>query len=65
MDPMHNLLLGSAKHIMNLWVNNDIITRTDFDKIQDIVDSFVVPNDVGRIPYRIGSGFSGFKADQW
>ena len=50
---------------MNLWVSNDIITRTDFDKIQEIVDSFVVPNDVGRIPYRIGSGFSGFKADQW
>ena len=50
---------------MNLWVTNEVIAQADFDKIQEIIDSFTVPNDVGRIPYRIGSGFSGFKADQW
>ena len=44
-----------------MWVTNEIITQTDFDKIQEILDSFTISNDVGRIPYCIGSGFSGFK----
>ena len=35
--------------------------------IQQRVDSFVSPNDVGRIPSgsKITSGFSGFTAEQW
>lgn len=64
-DPMHNLLLGTAKHMMNTWIESSLLSRNDFDNIQHCVDSFCLPNDVGRIPYRIGSGFSGFKADQW
>ena len=53
-DPMHNLL-GTAKHIVNVWVTNEIITGADFDKIQEIVDSLTILNDVGRIPCRGGS----------
>lgn len=64
-DPMHNLLLGTAKHVMNLWIKENIITSNQFDEIQKSVDSFSVPNDVGRIPYKISSGFSSFTADQW
>ena len=64
-DPMHNLLLGTAKRMMNIWITFELISPSDFDNIQKCVDSFLLPNDVGRIPYRIGSGFSGFKADQW
>ena len=64
-DPMHNLLLGTSKHVMNVWVANEILTQADFDKIQKVVGSFSVPNDIELISYRIGSGFSGFKADQW
>ena len=63
-DPMHNLVLGTLKHVMNVWVANEILTQADFDKIQEVVDSFSVPNDIELISYRIGSGFSGFKADQ-
>ena len=33
--------------------------------VQSTVDSFITPSDVGRIPARIASGFSGFTADQW
>ena len=50
---------------MNVWVANEILTQADFDKIQEVVDSFSVPNGIEHIPYHIGSGFNGFKADQW
>ena len=64
-DPMHNLLLGSAKHVMNVWLKLGLISDKQFDDVQDTVNSFCLPNDVGRIPYKISSGFSSFKADQW
>lgn len=64
-DPMHNVLLGSAKHIVVLWKENGIIQNTHFTFVQDIVDKFVTPADVGRIPRKISSGFASFTADQW
>lgn len=63
-DPMHNVL-GSAKHIVVLWKENGIIQNTHFTFVQDIVDKFVTPADVGRIPRKISSGFASFTADQW
>ena len=65
-DPMHNLFLGSAKYLKkSILVNHKIITESDFSIIQDLVDSIVVPSDIGRIPYKISSGYSSFTADQW
>ena len=45
-DPMHNLYLGTAKHMMkNVWLNekNDFISDEDFQRIQELVDSMTVP----------------------
>lgn len=42
-----------------------LLTAVEFEKIQEKVDSFIVPDDIGRIPSKIASGFSGFTADQW
>ena len=64
-DPMHNLLLGTAKHITELWKTNSILSSKEFCLIQEKVNSFVSPADIGRIPSKISSGFSGFTADQW
>lgn len=64
-DPMHNVLLGSAEHIVVLWKENGIIQNTHFTFVQDIVDKFVTPADVGCIPRKISSGFASFTADQW
>lgn len=64
-DPMHNLLLGTAKHMLSVWKTRGILDQHHFDLIQQKVDSFVTPHDVGRIPSRIASGFAGFTADQW
>ena len=64
-DPMHNILLGSAKHIMMLWKESGMIADDHFASIQGTVDKFVTPADIGRIPHKISSGFSSFTADQW
>ena len=64
-DPMHNLFLGSAKHVMQVWVDKGILTKKHFHEIEKIVSKFKTPQDVGRLPLKISSGFSGFTADQW
>lgn len=67
-DPMHNLYLGTAKHMMkNVWLKerNEFISDEDFERIQELVDSMTVPQDIGRIPGKISCSFSGFTADQW
>lgn len=67
-DPIHKIYLGTAKHMMkNVWLNekNDFIRDEDFQRIQELVDSMTVPQDIGRIPGKISCSFSGFKADQW
>ena len=70
-DPMHNLFLGTAKHMMkNIWLkNNDgtgtLLSNSDLIKIQERVDSCIVPGLMGRIPRKIAANFSSFKADEW
>ena len=61
-DPMHNLLLGTAKHCIDV---TGVLSSGQLQAIQSKVDSFSCPNDVGRIPYKIQSSFAGFTADQW
>lgn len=62
---MHNILLGSAKRTIVMWKAMGILTESNSNHIQKIVDKFITPRDVGRIPYKIASGFSSFTADQW
>ena len=64
-DPMHNLLLGTAKYILGVWKELGFLSSNNFSEIQHLVDSFVAPADIGRIPLKIASGFSDFTADQW
>ena len=64
-DPMHNLFLGIAKHMIESWKKLGILSHADFQCIQEKVNSFVTPNDIGRIPLKILSGFSRFTADQF
>ena len=67
-DPMHSLYLGTAKHMMkNVWLKerNEFISDEDFERIQELLDSMTVPQDIGRIPGKISCSFSGFTADQW
>ena len=65
-DPMHNLYLGSAKHVLKaIWIEKYILSYADFGLVQRRVDKCCVPSDMGRIPHKIVSGFSSFTADQF
>lgn len=63
-DPMHNLLLGTAKHMLAIWSDMKLLDQKQLRTIQSNVDSFITPSDIGRIPGKIASGFSGFTAEQ-
>ena len=64
-DPMHNLLLGTAKHDMETWIDCGVLTKAAIQNIQSTVESIHARVDVGRIPSKISCNFAGFKADQW
>lgn len=61
-DPMHNLFLGSGKHMLVVWKKQELVDPSQYVAIQEFADSLSVPSDVGRTPQKIESGFSGFKA---
>ncbi len=64
-DPMHNLFLGTAKHVMESCLEASILTAADLQKVQERVDAVNVPTNMGRIPAKIAKSFSGFTAEQW
>lgn len=51
--------------LKTVWLEREIISSQDCAVIQDRVDRFVVPSDIGRIPHTIFSGFASFTADQF
>ena len=64
-DSMHNLLLGTAKHMFHKRTEDGLLKQPDLKTIQEHIDELVVPNNVRRIPNKIGAGCSGMTADQW
>lgn len=52
-DPMHNLLLGTAKHVTEIWINENKLGSTDFSKIHEIVSEMKTPKQVSRIASKI------------
>ena len=64
-DPMHNMLLGSAKTFIKMLKEKNYLT--DFEMLQKAVDQFVVPAGIGRFSRKIeaGSGFNNLKAEEW
>ena len=56
-DPMHNLLLGTAKHVIDVWKCLSILYSRCFANIQQKVDSFIALPDIGRMPPKITCGF--------
>ena len=61
-DPMHNLLLGTAKHTIEVWKKKGLLSNKSLETVEERALCIKSPYDVGRLPSKIGSGFS---ADQW
>jgi len=48
-DPMHNLFLGTAKHLMkNVWLPNKILMWNDLKSIQELIDNMKVPSNISK-----------------
>ena len=63
---MHNLYLGSAKHILkDIWIEQGLISTKSMSLIQSRINSICTPHYIGRIPHKVTSSFSGFTADQF
>jgi hypothetical protein len=50
-----------------IWIDEGVLTPNDLKKIQEKMNQFKIPADLGRIPGNIerGEGFSNYTADQW
>ena len=64
-DPMQNLFLGSANHLLKVFKENGYLSKSNLQKIQEKTDNFVVPHDVGKIQHKIVTSFHGFNADEY
>lgn len=64
-DPMHNLYLGTGKHVFKIWLKQEIINNNDLSKINDLASQFTCPAGVGRIPFKVSSNYGSFTAAQW
>lgn len=49
-DPMHNLYLGTAKHVFKTWIEIGVLTSDKLECIDNKMKKVKVPTDVGRIP---------------
>ena len=64
-DIMHNLFLGTGKQMFQLWIELGLLKKRDLAQIDILIQNFVVPKNVGRLPASMQSNYSSFKAAQW
>ncbi|OAD69156.1 hypothetical protein PHYBLDRAFT_149559 [Phycomyces blakesleeanus NRRL 1555(-)] len=64
-DPMHNLFLGTAKRMVQIWKELEYFDNQALLAMQDLANGVVVPPDYTRINKKIADGFSFMKADEW
>ena len=54
-DPMHNLFLGTAKHVFKLWVSEGHLSKQQLKQIEERCHKMEVPPEMGRLPKNISS----------
>ena len=65
-DPLHNLYLGTAKHVLkDIWLRMDIVSHNSLQSLQERIDKIMSPHNIGRIPQKIASNLGGFTSNQW
>ena len=67
-DPMHCLFLGIARWIVKkIWIESEVLSTNSLKIIQQTMNEFQIPADLGRIPGKVdcGEGFANLTADQW
>ena len=64
-DPMHNLFLGTSKHVFKLWDKQGIIGKKEMKLLEKRIEEMDVPSDIGRLPKKISSNYGSYTAEQW
>lgn len=64
-DIMHNLYLGTAKHMFTSWINLGLLSNKNLLDMDAVSKKYVVPSSVGRLPINMKSNYLGFTASQW
>lgn len=64
--PMHNLYLGTAKHVFRIWEKRDIVDSTALDVINERILLLAIPSEVrfNRLPAYMRN-CSSLTAEQW
>ncbi|OAD66189.1 hypothetical protein PHYBLDRAFT_175482 [Phycomyces blakesleeanus NRRL 1555(-)] len=63
-DLMHNLFLGTAKRMMDQWIERGVFGDRDFTAMQKIADKMIVPRGYTALKSKIGKKFAFMKADE-
>ena len=64
-DPMHNLFLGTAKHMIhNVYIKHGFLDKQAIDRIHKRIEKVVLPSNLGRMPTQIDSRAT-YTAEQW
>jgi hypothetical protein len=50
---MHNLFLGTSKHIFKLWLKLEILNKKALETLEKRIASCDVPTGFGRLPDKI------------
>ena len=64
-DPMHNLYLGTAKHVFLMWVEFGILDENKLSKIDERLRQLSLPTDIGRIPNGMTKTYKHLTAYEW
>ena len=71
-DPMHNLFLGTAKKMVEIWCNTIYeptgelyLTNADLKDMQKEAGDIIMPAQCQPIGRKIANKFSDMKADEW
>ena len=65
LDLMHNIYLGTGKHMLSTWIELGFLSKQNLVKIDNKLHQFSVPDNVGRLPTSIISNYKRFKVSQW
>ncbi|OAD67763.1 hypothetical protein PHYBLDRAFT_151292 [Phycomyces blakesleeanus NRRL 1555(-)] len=64
-DPMHNLFLGTAKHMISVWKDLGYLPAAVLVRMQRLADGIIVPPGYTVLSAKIELGFPYMKADEW
>ena len=63
-DPMHNLFLGTAKHMISVWKTHGLLNEEKCRLIESRIHPFSCPSDTGKLPKMFATSMGSFNADQ-